>query len=116
MDSMNGNKAFGAEAACRIRSAEGLICQIRKDYEELNQLWEGFKKGAIDAPAIDEVARLISYIRGALAALDELKREGLEGVSCSGLNEIVRDISDKEMNLKLFLFSVFKETEFCHLR
>lgn len=113
---MNGNKAFGTEAACRIRSAEGLICQIRKDYKELTRLWQGFRRGTIDAPGIDEAVRLISYIREGLGALSELRRGDPEGVLWTGLDDMARDISDKEMGLRIFLFSVAKEMKDCHVR
>jgi len=70
---------------------------------ELNRLWEGFEKGTIDEPGIDELVGLMCSIRVALGALDELKREDIEGVLWTGSEDIRQDISEKEMSLRGYI-------------
>ena len=71
---------------------------------ELNRLWERCKKGPIDVPDIDEAVGLICSIREELRALEDLRKEDIEGVLWTGLDDIRRDLSDKEMGLWIFLF------------
>jgi len=71
---------------------------------ELNRVWERFEEGTIDVPGIDEAVGLISSIREELRALEDLRREDIEGVLWTGLDDIRRDLSDKEMGLWVFLF------------
>ena len=71
---------------------------------ELNRLWERFEKGTVDVPGIDEAMRLMSSIREELRALEDLRKEDIEGVLWTGLDDIRRDLSHKEMSLGIFLF------------
>ena len=100
---MNGKDGFGSLTVSRMRNTEGLICQVRKEHLELNRLWEGFEKGTIDEPGIDDLVGLMCSIRVALGALDELKREDIEGVLWTGSEDIRQDISEKEMSLKGYI-------------
>jgi len=76
---VNEKDVFGTATVFRIRSAETLICRIRIDHMELNRLWERCKKGPIDVPDIDEAVGLICSIREELRALEDLRKEDIEG-------------------------------------
>jgi hypothetical protein len=106
VDNVNGKDPFCGATALRIRRSEALIERIRRDHLELNRLWERFRKGTIDVPGIDEAFGLTASIREALCALEELRREDIEGVLWTGVDDIRRDISDKETTLINCIFLI----------
>ena len=87
------------ETGYRIRCMEGLIVQLREDYAELNQLWKKLGKGAIDAYEMEELVRGFSWLREELSVFEELRRRGIEGVTWGELEDIERDVKEKEMYL-----------------
>jgi hypothetical protein len=116
VENVNEKDPIGTATAFRIRRSEALIERIRRDHLELNRLWESFRKGVMDIHDINEVLELTSSVREALRDLDELKREDLEGVLWAGSDAIEKDVSDKETSLRISLYSVFKERDYCHLK
>ena len=82
----------------------------------LRILWKGFKKGVVDKSEIEEIVRVLSWLKEGLNVFEELRTRGIEGVSWGEIKHIDEDVKDKEMNLKIFLLSISKEMEYCHLR
>ena len=96
----------------RIRCMEGLIVQIRKDYAELNQLWKKLERRAIAPSEMEELVRVFSWLRKGLRVFEELRSRGIEGVTWGELEDIERDVKEKEMDVKLNPFSDFVEREY----
>ena len=93
-----------------------LIIQVREDHAELNRLWERFRKGTGSISEIDELVRVLSWLKEGLDVFERFKKEDIEGLFWGEIEDINRDVRDKEMELKTILFSVSKETEYSHLR
>ena len=100
----------------KVRSMKSLMIQIREDHAELNRLWGRFKKGPSNISEIDELARILSWLKEELDVFEGLKKEDIEGLSWGEIEDIIRDVRDKELELKKILLSVSRETEFSHLR
>ena len=115
---MEGNQKKGLfeDEAYRIRSMSGLIAQIREDHKALQSLWKEFETGRIDIGHIDEIVKVLSWLRQETEVLTKLRNRGIEGISWGELHRIHKDIGIKENNLKMILFSVSKETVDSHLR
>ena len=95
---------------------KSLMIQIREDHRELNRLWERFEKEPGDISEIDELVRVLSWLKEGLDVFEEVKKKDIEGLSWGELQSIKMDGRDKEIELKKILFSVSKETEYSHLR
>ena len=85
----------------RIRCMEGLIVQIREDYAELKQLWKKLERRAVAPSEMEELVRVFSWLREGLSVFEELRSRGIEGVTWSELEEIERDVEEKEMHLRI---------------
>jgi hypothetical protein len=83
----------------RIRCMEALIVQIRTDYKGLNQLWKRLERGDIGPSEMEEAVRLFSWLRKELSVFEELRSMGIGGVTWGELEEIERDVKEKEMDL-----------------
>ena len=100
------------EPAYRIRCMKTLIVQMREDHARLNQLWDVVKKDGVDNAKIEELISFISWIKEGLEAFKELDRRDIEGVSWGEIKKIERDMEDIEIDLKMVLFSIFKDMEY----
>ena len=100
----------------RVRCMKSLVVQLREDHAYCSQLWERIKKGQIDKSEIEEFVRVLSWLKEGLNVFKDFGKRGIEGVSWGQIEDIEKDVEDKEMQLKLFLLSVSKEMEECHLR
>ena len=87
------------ETAYKIKCMDGLIVQIKKDYAELNQLWKKLERVAVSSSEMEEFVRVFSWLREELSVFEELRRRGIEGVTWGELEEIERDVKEKEMYL-----------------
>ena len=99
------------ETGYRIRYMEGLIVQLREDYAELNQLWKRLERRAVASSEMEELVRVFSWLRKGLSVFEELRRRGIEGVTWGELEDIERDVEEKEMDLRLSPLSDFVERE-----
>ena len=79
---------------------KSLIVQLGEDHTELKGLWEKFKKGSVDNFEIEEIARILSWVREGLNVFEELRKRGIEGVSWGEIEHIDKDVKDKEMSFK----------------
>ena len=110
MDGINrGNLYY--DKGYRVRCMKSLIRQIKEDYSECNRLWKIFDKGSINHLEIEELSRVISWVKEDLDTFKAFRNEGLEGVTWGEIKNIEKDVEDKEMRLKLFSLSVSVETE-----
>ena len=85
----------------RIRCMEGLIVQIREDYAELNQLWRKLERRGVAPSEMEELVRVFSWLRKGLSVFEELRSRGIEGVTWGELEDIERDVKEKEMDLRI---------------
>ena len=110
---MSGNNISGwcNEKGYRIRSMRSLLCQIKEDYAICDRLWNRLGKGAIGMYQAMELVRALCWTRQGLNAFEELKRMGIEGISCGEIKDIEKDVIEKETGLKQVLFSVSFETK-----
>ena len=83
----------------RIRYMEALIVQLKKDYAELNQLWKKLERGAVASSEMEELVRVFSWLREELSVFEAMRRRGIEGVTWGELEDIERDVKEKEMYL-----------------
>jgi len=110
MDGINrGNLYY--DKGYRVRCMKSLIRQIKEDYSECNRLWKIFDKGSINHLEIEELARVISWVKEDLDTFKAFRNESLEGVTWGEIKNIEKDMEDKEMRLKLVSLSVSVETE-----
>ena len=111
-----GMEDFYNQKGYKIRSMKSLMIQIREDHRELIRLWERFQKGPGDISEIDELVRVLSWLKEGLDVFEEMKKKDIEGLSWGELQGIKMNVRDKEIELKKILFFVSKDTENCHLR
>jgi hypothetical protein len=100
----------------KIRCVRSLLEQIMEDHAELNRMWKRLEKGETDTIQIDEIVRVLSWLRQGINVFKESKKRGIEGIYLGEIKDIEEDIKDKEEKLKLILFSLAKEINYCHLR
>jgi hypothetical protein len=98
----------------RIRCMRGLVDQIKEDYTCFKTLFERLERGEGDIPLIEELVRVLSWLKQGLNTFKEMRKDQIEGVLWGDINRIDRDMKEKEMHLKLFLYSVSMESESAH--
>ena len=87
------------ETEYRIRYMESLIVQIREDYAQLNQLWKKLEKRAVASSEMEELVRVFSWLKEGLSVFEDMRSRGIEGVTWGELEDIERDLKEKEMYL-----------------
>ena len=90
MDGLQGNKGS------RIRCVRSLIEQIKKDHEELNRLWKQRERGLGEESNEEEIGRVLSWLRQEIGLYKELGNIGIERISLGEIEEIEKDVKDKE--------------------
>ncbi len=105
-----------ADISYKMRFIESLIAQTKKDYAELNQLWQKFDNNKIGDIEIDELLKKISWVKQELNIFIELRNKDIEGVLWSDAEQIVKDLQVKENRIIKIISSVSNETEYSHLR
>ena len=91
-----------------------LVEQIKEDYAYFTRLWEKLEKGETDSSLIEDLSRVLSWKKESLNTFKEMKKRGIEGVSWAEVDNISKDIKDKEMNLLYLLYSISTEAEKAH--
>ena len=105
-----------ADTGYNIRCIESLVSQAKKDYAELNQLWQKFDNDKIGKIEIDELLKKISWVKQALDLFIEYRNKDIEGVLWVDAEYIAKDLQVKEDRIIKIIESVSNETEYGHLR
>ncbi len=115
---MNGEfkNQWCADTGYKIRYVESLVSQTKKDYAELNQLWQKFTNNKIGESELDELLKKISWVKQELNLFIEYRNKGIEGVLWSDAECIAKDLQVKENRIIKIIRSVSNETEYSHLR
>jgi hypothetical protein len=77
----------------RIRCMRGLVEQIKRDYVECKRLWKRQECGTSEHAQEEDLRRSMAWLREELRVFKELRRRGIEGVTCAGMDEIERDVA-----------------------
>ena len=80
----------------RIRCVKGLGEQIRTDHEEMKRLWKKRVNGSLDKSDEEEIGRVLSWLKQEIGLYRELGNGGIEGISLGEIEEIEKDVQDKE--------------------
>jgi chemotaxis regulatin CheY-phosphate phosphatase CheZ len=105
-----------ADTSNKIRCIESLISQTKKDYAELNQLWQKFDNKKIDEIEIDELFKKISWVKQELNIFIEFRNKDIEGVLWVDAEYIAKDLQVKENQIIKIIRPVSDETEYSHIR
>ena len=95
----------------RTRRMKSLMWQIKEDHAEADQLWKRLRKGKAELLEIEELVKALGRLKQGLDAFKGLRRAGLEGVLWGEIENIEKNVIDKEDDLRQILFSIHKETE-----
>ena len=105
-----------ADTGYKMRCIKSLIAQTKKDYAELNHVWQKVdndKTGEID---IDELLKKISCVKQGLIMYREYRNKDIEGVLWVEEEQIGKDLQVKENQIKKIKMTVPKERDYSHLR
>ena len=105
-----------ADTGYKMRCMKSLIAQIKKDYAELNQLWQKVDNDKINEIDVDELLKKISWVKQGLKMIREYRNKGIEGVLWVDAEQIGKDLQVKENRIIKIIGSVPKEREYSHLR
>jgi hypothetical protein len=97
---MNGKfiNEWCADTGYKIRYIESIIAQTKKDYAELNQLWQKVDSDEIGEIEIDELLKKISWVKQGLKIYIEYRNKDIEGVLWVDAEQIGKDLHVKENN------------------
>ncbi|MDY6990189.1 MAG: hypothetical protein SWQ30_19275 [Thermodesulfobacteriota bacterium] len=104
------------EPGYRIRCLETLLVQLREDCRELKRRWKAFEREPINVSRIEEVVKILGWLKEGVRSYRELMGGRIEGVSCTEVMDMENDIHAKEQKMRELLFAVAIEMENCHLR
>ena len=107
---------LSADTGYKMRCMRSLIAQTKKDYAELNQLWQKVDSDKIAEIKIDELLKKISWVKQGVKMIREYRNKGIEGVLWVDAEQIVKDLEVKENRIIKIKMSVPKEREYSHLR
>ena len=115
---MEGRKLDGLEndKGYRFRSMRDLVDQIKEDHKGLKRIWDRLVKGPTSLADEEDCLRLICWLREELNVYRELRGKGIEGVLWGEMEEIEKDIKDKDRRFGLMPNSIYEKTEYTHLR
>ncbi len=102
------------EKGYRIRCMRCLVDQIKEDHARFSTLCKRLERGESDVSLIEELAKVLSWLKQGLNTFREMRKDQIEGVLWGDINRIDQDVKEKEMHLKLFLYSVSMESESAH--
>ena len=110
---MNGDDTSGCnhDKGYRIRCMRSLLKQMKEDYTHFRRLWERIEKGSTDRLEIEELIKVLSWIKQGLHSFEELRKKGIEGVFDGEIRKINNDINNKEMSIRLLIYSISIETK-----
>lgn len=83
----------------RIRCVKSLGEQIKVDYEEVKRLWKKWETGSLDKFDEEELGRVLAWLRQEIGLYRELGNRGIEGVVLGEIEEIEKDVKDKEKTM-----------------
>ena len=89
------------DSGYKIRCMKSLVDQIKEDHAELNRLCKRLEYGSTDNFDEEELLRLTRWLRDELNLFKELRQKGIEGVCWGEIEEIERDVQNKERTLGL---------------
>ena len=98
----------------KMRCMKSLIAQTKKDYAELNQLWQKVDSDKIDEIEIDELLKKISWIKQGLKKFIEYRNKDIEGVLWVDAEQIVKDLEIKENQIIKIIGSVLNKRDYSH--
>jgi hypothetical protein len=101
-----------SEKGYKIRCMRSLVEQIKEDHARLSRMWLEFERGKADPVLMEELERVLSLLKQSLSAFRQMRKQGIEGVTCGEINGIEKDVNKKETHLRLLLYSIFMETEY----
>jgi hypothetical protein len=107
---------LSADTGYKMRCMRNLIAQTKKDYAELNQLWQKVDSDKIAEIKIDELLKKISWVKQGVKMIREYRNKSIEGVLWVDAEQIVKDLQVKENKIIKIKMSVPKEREYSHLR
>jgi hypothetical protein len=110
------NERYPREPGYRTRCLETLLVQLEQDSRELNRRWKAFEREPMNESRIEEVVKILGWLKQGVRGFRELMRGRLEGVSCTEVMDIENDIHAKEQKMRGLLFAVAIEIENSHLR
>ena len=105
-----------ADTSHKLRWIRSIETQIKRDWDRLNQQWQKVDNGKIDEIDIDELLKIISWVKAGLKKFLEYRNEDIEGVLWVDTERIAKDLQAKENRIEKIKGSVSKETEYSHLR
>ena len=102
------------EKGYRLRCMRCLVDQIKEDHTRFSTLCKRLERGESDVSLIEELARVLSWLKQGLNTFREMRKDQIEGVLWGDISRVDQDVKEKEMHLKLFLYSVSMESESAH--
>ena len=99
-----------ADTGYKMRSIKSLIAQTKKDYAELNQLWQKVDNDKIGEIDFDDLFKKISWVKQGLKMIGKYRNKDIEGVLWVGAEQIVKDLQVKEYRIMEIISSVSNET------
>jgi hypothetical protein len=103
-----------ANTGYKMRCIESLIAQIKKDYAELNRLWQKVDNDKIDEIDIDELLKKISWVKQGLKKFIEYRNKDIESVLWVDAEQIVKDLEIKENRIIKIIGSVLNKRDYSH--
>jgi hypothetical protein len=107
---------LSADTGYKMRCMRSLIAQTKKDYAELNQLWQKVDSDKIAEIEIEELLKKIYWVNQGLKMIREYRNKGIEGVLWVDTEQIGKDLQVKENRIIKIIGSVHKERDYSHLR
>ena len=105
-----------ADTGYKMRCIKSLIAQTKKDYAELNQLWQKVDNDKIGKIEIDELLKKISWVKQELNIFIEYRNKDIEGVLWVDAECIAKDLQVQENRIIKIIGFVPNERDYSHLR
>jgi len=101
----------GHDTTYSIRCMKTLIQQIEEDYRECKQLWKLLESGTIKHDELEELLRVMAWLREDMDTLRGLQAESIEGVFGGDMGHIEREVRDREEYLRYIIYAGRLERE-----
>lgn len=82
-----------------IRCAKSLGRQIKADHEEMTRLWKKSEKMSLDTKDEEEMGRALAWLICEIGLYRKLGNRGIEGILMGGMDEIEKDVIEKEKKI-----------------
>lgn len=80
------------DLAGQIRDQKVLATQVRQDYRQCRELWNQVENEISDISEAEKILQQIAWVKTGIEAINELKRNTIEGVNWGELEKIERDV------------------------